>query len=164
MEGYAAKAVANYFLKQYGKSGITPLKIQKLVYIAHGWNLAYHDEPLVDDEYPEAWEYGPVFSSLYHEFKYRGRLPIVDPATVVGTDGRTHVPTVNEDSHRLLDKIWEEYGDMSGFQLSALCHQPGSPWDNARQRANGRMNEHIDDDEIRQHYLAILEDNRADRD
>ena len=41
--GYSAKAVANYFLSKYGrKKGITPLKIQKLVYIAHGWHMACH--------------------------------------------------------------------------------------------------------------------------
>lgn len=62
--GYSAKAVANYFLAQYGKHGLNPLKLQKLVYIAHGWNLAVRNQPLVDNELPEAWEYGPVFASL----------------------------------------------------------------------------------------------------
>ncbi len=61
--GYSAQAVANCFLDLANKENkeITPLKIQKLVYIAHGWFLAVTDKPLVDDEFVEAWQYGPVF-------------------------------------------------------------------------------------------------------
>ena len=79
--GYSAFAVANYFLRLGRDSGeeITPLKIQKLVYIAHGYHLAFtasdnspNGLPLVDDEFAEAWQYGPVFPSLYHHFKRFG--------------------------------------------------------------------------------------------
>ena len=92
--GYSAKAVANYFLAKYGKHGITPLKMQKLVYLSHGWYLAFYDEPLVDDEYAEAWRYGPVFDSLYHEFKHRGRLPITNPARDIDLDLKETTPKI----------------------------------------------------------------------
>ena len=80
---YSAKAIANYFLELAAKHGekVTPLKIQKLVYIAHGWHLALYEKPLVYDEFAEAWEYGPVFPSIYHEFKHFGGAPIAEPAT-----------------------------------------------------------------------------------
>lgn len=54
---YSAKEIANYFLELSAKKDISPLKIQKLVYIAHGWHLALYGEPLVQDELAEAWEY-----------------------------------------------------------------------------------------------------------
>ena len=156
MMGYSAKAVANYFLSKYRNTGIPPLKIQKLVYIAHGWHWAHHDQPLVGDEYAEAWEYGPVYASLYHEFKYRGDLPIIELARDIKGLKRV-VPKIEKDDKqtpKLLDKIWEKYGGASGTELSALCHQPGTPWDKARQKADGRRKTHIDEDDIRQHYLA----------
>ncbi len=165
MRGYSAKAVANYFLKKYGKSGITPLKIQKLVYISHGWYLAFYDAPLVSDEYAEAWEYGPVFASLYHEFKYRGRLPIINLGTDIDGDFRTVTPRIDrgdKETKKLLDKVWDVYGGMSGIELSELCHQPGSPWDKARKESPGIRNAHIDDRSIKKHYLKKLERNRAD--
>ena len=163
--GYSAKAVANYFLTKYGKHGITPLKIQKLVYIAHGWHMAFHghENPLIDDEYAEAWQYGPVFASLYHEFKHRGRLPIIDLATELDDDlneTKPGIPKSDKETRNLMDRIWEVYGDYSGFQLSEMCHRPGSPWDEAREASNGRKNAHIDDEIIERHYKEKLERNR----
>ena len=70
---YPAKAVANYFIDIARCEGeqLSPMKIQKLVYFAHGWYLALYDEPLLDEKI-EAWRYGPVVPSLYHEFKRYG--------------------------------------------------------------------------------------------
>ena len=56
------KAVANKFLElgeRDGVSDITPMKLLKLVYIAHGWHLALSEgkKPLVN-EASEAWKYG----------------------------------------------------------------------------------------------------------
>ena len=39
---YSAIAIANYFVDcSKGKSDLTPMKMQKLIFIAHGWYLAY---------------------------------------------------------------------------------------------------------------------------
>ena len=51
------------------------MKIIKLVYIAHGHYLAKNDSPLFTEKV-EAWDYGPVIPSLYHEFKIYGAFPI----------------------------------------------------------------------------------------
>lgn len=167
--GYSAKAVANYFLSKYGKQGITPLKIQKLVYIAHGWTMGIRgkDAPLVDDEFAEAWEYGPVFPSIYHEFKHRGRQAILEPATDLNEDLEIVVPKVDqndEETVNLLDRIWDVYGNYTGIQLSELCHEVDSPWYKARKESNVRMNQHISDENIAEHYREKLLQNRERRD
>ena len=161
--GCSAKAVANYFLSKYGKHGITPLKMQKLVYVAHGWHLAFHDEPLVDDEYAEAWEYGPVFSSLYHEFKHRGRLPIVEPATDLDSDLNEMAPKIpksDKQTRRLLDKVWDVYGERSGLELSRMTHRRDSPWATTRERSGGRKNANIRDEDIMAYYKTLREQNQ----
>lgn len=160
---YSAKAVANYFLSKYGKHGITPLKIQKLVYIAHGWYMAFYEDPLIDDEWAEAWRYGPVFPSLYHEFKHRGRMPIKDPAHETDVDLNERIPKIkpqDERTPRLLDKVWEVYGGHTGIQLSDMCHRPGSPWDTTWNESGGRQNTNISDELIRDYYKALREKNR----
>ena len=42
---------------------LTPERLQTLVFIAHGWHLAVHGEPLVGED-AEAWSEGPVFPKL----------------------------------------------------------------------------------------------------
>jgi len=63
-------AVANYFITKANDEGteLTPMKLIKLVYIAHGWHLGLKNESLID-EGVQAWKYGPVIKSVYDEFK-----------------------------------------------------------------------------------------------
>jgi len=162
--GYSAKAVANYFLSKYRKHGITPLKIQKLVYIAHGWHLAYFDKPFVEDEDAEAWEFGPVFPSLYHEFKYRGRMPIIELATILSIKDRKNlsfekkIPNILKSDNQtiqLLDTIWEVYGNLTGAALSSLTHRENSPWAEVRAESNGKRNTNIDNEIIKKYYKKL---------
>lgn len=131
---YEAKAVANYFLDlaEGSRATLSPMKIQKLVYFSHGWHLSIHNgQPLID-EAVQAWTYGPVIPSLYHEFKKYGNGPITSPALsmeVVGTQIRFVKPGVgDEETMNLLANAWDVYGPMSAIQLSNLTHQPDSPW------------------------------------
>src|ERR1700676_3931940 len=81
MKTHSALAVANWFLARAAADGksLDPMKLQKLIYFAHGWSLALTDIPLIE-EHPEAWDYGPVIPSVYHEFKLFGRKPITERA------------------------------------------------------------------------------------
>lgn len=165
--GCTAKAVANHFL-DFGrtrKNEISPLKIHKLVYVSHGWHLALSGgEPLVSDEYVEAWPYGPVFPSVYHEFKHYGAAPILDYATDFELMGRTfklvtpRVETDDINAVALLGRVWKVYGDFSGTQLSGMTHAPGTPWDIVWKKSEGMRNVHIPNELICRHYQRIMED------
>lgn len=161
---YDAKAIANYFLelaKQQGKT-IDPMAIQKLVYFAHGWNLALFDRPLITDRI-KAWDYGPVISSLYGEFKEFGNGPITRLArsyefkenlklTVIIPSINDYRDSANyEVTKSLLNRVWEVYGDFSAIQLSNMTHEDGSPWSTAR-----RENKEIIDDEVIKRYFSAL--------
>lgn len=172
--GYSAKALANYFLDvaDSERKPITPLKIQKLVYLAHGWYLGIYDSPLVGDEYAEAWQYGPVFPSLYHEFKVYGNSPIEGRALELVSAKRvagrirlkTHTPKVDENDDaavNCLRSIWEQYGPLTGGQLSSITHRQGSPWDVTakcvkRKLGQLRKNQTIKDTTIRDYYQNLL--------
>ena len=63
---YSAKAVANTLLsrsKELGINDITPMKLQKLIYYAHGWLLAFLGTALIK-EGVQAWKYGPVIHTV----------------------------------------------------------------------------------------------------
>jgi uncharacterized phage-associated protein len=122
---YSAKAIANYFIgksKTDPKTSLTPLKLIKLVYIAHGFHLALTNKPLIE-EYAEAWRYGPVISSLYQEFKKFGNNPVIQFA-----ENTDEIPSHDEYTLSLLNKIWDQYGELDGARLSSWTHEDSSPW------------------------------------
>jgi uncharacterized phage-associated protein len=165
---YESKAIANYFLDCAGRSGkkLDPMQIQKLAYFAHGWHLAACNAALID-EMVEAWQYGPVIPSLYHEFKSFGKSPVTRKASkieLVGEgddwDCKFVEPKLGEedlDTRRFLGLIWNGYGQLTGIQLSNLTHELGSPWYVTWQEAKGRKNVDIPDELIRDYFTKMLD-------
>ena len=125
---YSAKTVANYFLELGARDRIPidPLKLQKLVYLAHGWSLAILGRPLIQEPV-EAWRYGPVIQVLYKEFKRFGASAIPEDAKAGGV-----VETLDSNSKGLIDAVWEKYRSLSSIQLSTLTHERGYAWDLTR--------------------------------
>lgn len=78
----SSKSLANFLIDLAQAEGQTldPMKLQKLVYYAHGWYAGYTGERLINEEV-EAWPYGPVIPSLYDEFKRYGSGKIASKAT-----------------------------------------------------------------------------------
>ena len=126
MTKYSPLAAANWFLANHaGDNGIEHMKLQKLVYCAHGWWLAFKPEPFLNER-PQIWKYGPVFSSLYHVLKPFGHLPIDAPQSTSPFD---ETPRVTADStSRLLSFIWKRYGHLSNFALSEMTHEKLTAW------------------------------------
>lgn len=154
---YSAKAVANYFLERGFDEDvpIDPLKLQKLLYFAHGWNLGLYDTPLLSEPI-EAWTYGPVIPSIYHEFKEVGNEPIDWYAQDRDDDSPRHAPRVpahDRQSRALLEKIWRVYGNFTGLRLSDMTHKPDSPWAVTWQRA--RRSTPIPDSVIRDYFHGL---------
>lgn len=147
---YNPTTIANYFIKRYADKGnITPMKLIKLTYISYGWYLALTDkEERLTDESPVAWDFGPVFPSLFESLKGYGRSVIKDKIpNLVGDD------SIKGDDKKFLDKIWSLYGRFDGTYLSALTHTEGTPWRKVYVKgANSAMS----DDDIFEHYKEKL--------
>lgn len=143
-------AVANYFIEKSAASGVsvTPMKLLKLVYIAHGWSLGLLNRPLIAEP-AQAWKYGPVIESLYQGFRRYGDTRIPGSATVPHA-ALSSDPIVTQ----LLDQVWAKYSPLSGGQLSSLTHQPGTPWYIVwhEQGGKNRLNAPIPNSLIEQHY------------
>lgn len=166
---YDPKAVANYFLDLADRADhpVTPMQLIKLVYIAHGWNLALQKEPLVDEPI-EAWKFGPVIASLYHEFKAFGNAPVTEKATEFDFDKNEFVTaklSPNESTRALLQRVWDVYSPLSGTQLSGLTHREGTPWDTVWNKLGKKRLRHavIPDEMIAKHFLELAEKNARRR-
>lgn len=156
------KSIANYFLSLAEKKNqtLSPMKLQKLVYFAHGWHLALTGKPLID-EMVEAWSYGPVIPSLYQEFKHFGSGSITSQAKDYRfIDGKIQFETpeipINDPVIPLLDRIWDIYGKFTAIQLSNLTHEKGTPWDKTR---NGETpnNTDIPNNSIQEYFHTLIE-------
>lgn len=154
---YSSLAISNYFIDKSiseARNDLTPMKLIKLVYIAHGWHLALNNQVLIDEN-AEAWRYGPVIPTIYYEFKNFKNNNI----TIKSTDNAT----IEDSTKEFLDKIWDVYKKYTGTQLSAKTHQIGTPWSitwNSVKDAE-YMSLQIPDGLIRDHYKAKLEFNKA---
>lgn len=160
---YPAKAVANEFLKLAKADGkpISPMKLLKLVYFAHGWFLAITDQPLIEERV-EAWQYGPVIPVLYQEFKRFGNDPITARATDApryeGGKFISDIPYIDvsacdpsaSEAKALIEKVWKTYGSHSAGQLSSATHQPGTPWEQTY--VQGQRSLVISDEVIKGYY------------
>lgn len=158
-----AIAVANFFIKKSLATGIpvTPMKVVKLVYIAHGWYLGLTGEPLIA-EGVQAWKYGPVVPSIYYYFRDYGGNQINQPAHTGRPYGQVvYYSLANSDLEPFLNKIWEVYGKFSGVDLSAMTHQKGTPWDEAWNALGGKekMELVIPNNLIKDHYQQLAQRN-----
>jgi uncharacterized phage-associated protein len=138
---FNATAVANDFLEIARNQGeaVTSMKLQKLVFYAHGWSLALAKEPLIFNRI-EAWDYGPVIPDLYRVFKIYGNEPITEPAHEWKVcDGKfvQTTPTLKElpedlervGAQKIIERVWQEYGRYTAARLSNATHAPGTPWE-----------------------------------
>ncbi len=171
MKTHSALAVANWFLARAEREGtfLDPMKVQKLVYFAHGWSLALTGIPLIE-EHPEAWDYGPVVPSVYHEFKKFGRAAIKGRATSRYTHGSEKLEDIthsifvepkideDEDAEKLLGRVWDVYGPLTGVQLSNMTHVTSGAWYKTyHELANGVRGVGIPDDLIKLEFIEKAE-------
>lgn len=156
---YKPSWVANTFLvkaKEDGIADMDPLKVQKLVYCLHGWNLAVTDHPVVGERF-EAWPHGPVLSSLYHQlkkYKYHrvyGYAEDIDPLT--GEEKSLRVNDTDAKFFDVFNRVWSRYKNFSGSELSEMTHQPNTPWSYARINAM----QYIPDGLIKKHFVELSE-------
>lgn len=130
---YTAASVANAFLNHAFSEDktVSPMKIQKLVYIAHGYSLVECDAPMVNEVF-EAWKFGPVLNTLYHECKRFGKRGIGDFVRDIDHDfGTNRVAPIPNDPQvlEIVSFVWKTYGTESAISLSDWTHEKGGPWD-----------------------------------
>jgi uncharacterized phage-associated protein len=120
-----ARQVSDYFIVVSHEVGdpISNLKLQKLLYYAQAWFLAFYDKPLFDENI-EAWVHGPVVPPVYGQLKVSGLAwqPIM---------WAPDKPVFPESIEEHLIEVMERYGRFNAYQLELLTHSE-NPWRDAR--------------------------------
>ena len=124
--------ICNEIIKKANMDNImdlTPMKLQKLLYFIYGAYYAKYGEKLFAENF-EAWQRGPVISSVYHEFKIYGANPIVN----YSSDAEGNVYFLNQDNEEVkkffsvFTAVWEQYKNIGAIELSDMTHKEGTPW------------------------------------
>lgn len=120
---YTSLLVANSILTRFFKEGITisPMKLQKMIYIVYKEYLTRENTLLFSEEF-ETWQYGPVVRTVYDEFKSFGSKHISKYAT----DALGKIYVCNEDTDitlkNILDRVFYRYRNTSAIELSKKTH------------------------------------------
>lgn len=129
---YSSLFIASKFIQLGIDQGqpITPMKLQKLLYMAQGIHLATYDKPLLNEPI-QAWSYGPVVPDVYHSFKQWGNTPITAYPSFylkIGDQVYTDMNSIDTDAARTIGQTWETARGYNAIQLSGWSHKAGSPW------------------------------------
>lgn len=156
-------AIANEFIRLAAAENrtLTQMQLQKLVYIANGWNFAINGAPLTVDD-PQAWEYGPVYPELRRALRSYGGSPVTRPIKnaeyipgAFDDDPETEArANLSEDERAVIDRVFRDYGKFHAFQLSALTHRDGTPWTEIYKQGKGKFDE-IPAELIRDHFVEL---------
>lgn len=141
--------------REDGKS-LTNMQLQKLVYIAHGLHLAYHDKPLLNEEV-SAWKHGPVIPKVYYAFKQ-----YLNTAIDTAREGNPQ-QELPEDELDSIKGAYNNFAKFNGWTLRNITHQEGSPWWKVWYDRNGQetFNAIIPNNIIKEHYLKIKQTGKA---
>ena len=159
MENIAPLHIARYLLemseKDPGVEGLTPIHLNKLTYISHGYHLGFLDKPLITNgEYPQAWKYGPVYESIYRRFNdYEDEfVPLIHFR-------HNHYKLRDKDidtetTAEIIKAVWDTHASVEGGKLITLTHEKGTPWYIVWNKMGGKYGRGvpIDDDITYEYY------------
>lgn len=126
------RAIANVILDraQSHNIDITNMALNKIAYFVHCDYMLEKGCPLVSAKI-EAWQHGPVFREVYHEFKRWSDAPIRSRATKVDPHtGEVGIASVRfgEEEYKYISVLVDRYIRFSAAQLRAISHVEGGPW------------------------------------
>jgi uncharacterized phage-associated protein len=150
------RVVANFVLAQAFQNGreVSNLSLNKIVYFLHAAFLHQFQKPLVTAKI-EAWDHGPVFREIYHQFKRFGRGNITEFARRLNPMSGQYEKadgTFSIEEQKFLATQCTELLKVSAGRLVDMSHVPDGPWHQAR-FGNGTVNPGV---EITNELIAEL--------
>ena len=102
--------ISSFFIAK----GVTPLKLQKLLFYSQVWYFIKHGRLLFNDEI-QAWVLGPVVPNVWQNFKFIRRGDVINKRHI--QKEITNNQVVNH-----LNEVWGIYGNYTGLELVDLTH------------------------------------------
>lgn len=141
--------VAEYIIKTCQE--ITPLALQKILYYAQAFNMAFFGETLFKDDC-EAWVNGPVYANIYNKYKSFGSSNI-DVEVIDDVD-----EIIDEEKRELIDIIIKCFGYYNGKALAQMTHYE-TPWIKSRRGLpiNEKSHRIILKEDMKEYFVKVKE-------
>jgi uncharacterized phage-associated protein len=150
---YSSVLIAGQFVNLGIKESnpVTQMKLQKMVFFAHGLHLAINNgDPLIREKFL-AWKFGPVVPTIYQLYKKWGNAPIIERTSIlVNSQPLEYFSELSESALEAINNTWEITKDVDAVTLSNWSHSPNSPW--AITYKNIGENGVIDDNLIKNYF------------
>lgn len=139
----SALDVARYIINYSNEKNysISNLKLQKLLYFVQAYYLSFTSshEPCFSEEI-EAWDFGPVVPSVYHEFKSFGGGDIPPVTSYYKLESENNFWSIREVPYNsnciskrdkeIINDIIDKFSAYSASELVQITHNQ-APWKNA---------------------------------
>ena len=106
---------------------ITPMKLQRLLYLIYRDYLIETNQPLFSERF-EAWKYGPALSSIHDNFHQYYDNPITHYYKSCDKIIYQISEKTNPIFSKVLYSIWNTYKFHDGIALSKLTQRQGTAW------------------------------------
>lgn len=103
---------------------VTPLALQKILYYAQGFYIAFFKKILFKDDC-QAWIHGPVYVNIYEKYKS------FKSANILININDNIKEKIEDEKKEILDVIIKYFGYYNGKALEKMTHYE-TPWINAR--------------------------------
>lgn len=159
---YSALVIASQFVNKSIAEGnpVTQMKLQKMVYIAHGLHLALYGNNLVNEHF-SAWKFGPVIPQIYNFYRSFGSQPITTRTRLELSSGvgiEYNVDVLSDNAENVIEMTWNITKDVDAIRLSNWTHLQGSPWHKAFSGAGcvDFCDATINNDEIKTYFTKVF--------
>ena len=138
--------VTNYILDNV--DNITNLRLQKLLFFCYGIYGCMYNEKLFSSKI-YAWQYGPVITDVYHEFKNHGQSLITTRINIAKEENDLNIPNlVEKKDNNYIQAIKITllyYNRFDNYKLIEQSHELDCWKDHINDKSKITHNEIIDD-------------------
>jgi len=150
--------LSEYFIKFFNEVGdhISHLKIQKLLYYTDVWHRVYFNAKLFDEK-PQAWVHGPVYTSVYQQYRDFGAKNIIIDKSMDDIKSEMSEIFESKKKRNFINDILQFYGNKSAFALEMMTHNE-VPWQKTREGYGDiePCNEEINMKMAKKYYASLL--------
>ena len=129
---------------------LTVLKLQRLLYFAQGWHLAFYGDPFFEGRF-QAWAQGPINRKIYDRFAGR---PLDSEVTAADVSKHFDVTPVSQQESNHIHSVLEAYARCEDSSFNEIINRD-APWLEARSGCLEHCQREVEEDNMRRFCVVL---------